>query len=153
ARLAVTVALLYVVFMHVQTHLSATAVENALGMGHASERDLMIAPLPVRAFVRMGHVTTDSGYALRQVRAGPSRVTVGDVVEFVPTRQNEPLSQAARATDDYRRFMRWSRLPYFIPAPDGDSTVVFIGDARYARGSDETWAGVRVRVPAARGAK
>ncbi len=146
ARAAVTVALLYVLLMHVQTHRSATAVEKTLGIGRADERELMIAPLPVRAFVRMAHVTTDSGYVLRQVRAGLPNVPVREVVEFVPTRQHEPLSRSAQATDDYRRFARWSRLPYFIPAPDGDSNVVFVGDARYARGSGETWAGAKIRL-------
>ena len=79
--------------------------------------------------------------AKRLIRCG-----IGDVTEFLPTNARDPLSEAARATDEYRRFARWSRFPYFIPAPDGDSTGVVVGDARYARGSDDSWAGVRIRM-------
>jgi len=121
-------------------------------MAQAGARDLMVAPQAVSMRTRNVLVVSDSGYVLRDVRAGFA-VTVGDVTEFLPTRAREPLSVAAQETDEYRRFMRWSRFPYFIPAPDGDSSVVFIGDARYARGSDDTWAGVRVRLHAVTGEK
>lgn len=153
ARVAVVLAVLYVVTMKARSERTKHAAEEALGVTAAGPRELMVAPLPVSMRTRSVLHVTDSGYVLRNVSAGLTRVSVGEVTEFVPTRDQEPLSIAARATDDYRRFMRWSRFPYFVPAPDGDSSVVFIGDARYARGSGNTWAGVRVHLHASTGAK
>lgn len=152
ARTAVALALLYILVMKAQSERSEQAVETALGTAQAGARDLMVAPQAVSMRKRNALAVSDSGYVLRDVRAGFA-VTVGDVTEFLPTRAREPLSVAAQETDEYRRFMRWSRFPYFIPAPDGDSSVVFIGDARYARGSGDTWAGVRVRLHAETGEK
>ncbi len=146
ARTAVVLALVYIAIMKLQSERSESAVEATLGIGQASPRQRMIAPLPISMRTRSALVVTDSGYSLQPVRASPTSVGIGDVSEFLPTNARDPLSEAARATDEYRRFARWSRFPYFIPAPDGDTTVVFVGDARYARGSDESWAGVRIRL-------
>ncbi len=146
ARTAVALALVYIAIMKFQSARSRAAVEDMLGTGVTGPRELMIAPLPVSMRTRSALIRTDSGYVVRLVRAGVTGVAVGPVSEFLPTRRNEPLSLAARATDDFRRFARWSRFPYFIPAPAGDSSVVFVGDARYARGSGDTWAGVPIRL-------
>ncbi len=144
ARAAVLAALLYVLIMKVQSERSRTVVEAALGRGRLDARQLMIGPLPLSMRSRSAFIVTDSGYILRNVHAG-LRVSLGRVTEFVPTNAQDPLSRAAQATDEYRRFMRWSRFPYFVPAVDGDSTV-FVGDARYARGTSTTWAGTLIRL-------
>lgn len=144
ARAAVLTAVLYIVIMKVQSERSRTAVETALGRGPLSARELMIGPLPANMRTRSALIVTDSGYILRNVHAG-LRVSVGAITEFVPNNANDPLSRAARATDEYRRFMRWSRFPYFVPAAAGESTV-FVGDARYARGTSTTWAGTLIRL-------
>jgi inner membrane protein len=146
ARSALALALLYVAVMKLQNARSEETAARALGLPSRTPREVMVAPLPVSMRTRSALVRTDSGYAVRYVRAGLTRVAVDSLHEFLRTRADDPLSAAARATDAYRRFTRWSRFPYFVPAPDGDSGVVFIGDARYARGSGETWAGLRVRV-------
>ncbi len=144
ARAAVLVALLYIVTMKVQSERSRAAVEAALGRGPLDARQLMIGPLPLSFRTRSALIVTDSGYILRNVHAG-LRVSMGRVTEFVPTNAQDPLSRAAQATDEYRRFTRWSRFPYFVPAANGDSTV-FVGDARYARGTSTTWAGTLIRL-------
>ena len=144
ARAAVLTAVLYIVIMKVQSERSRTAVETALGRGALNARQLMIGPNPLTMRTRSALIVTDSGYILRNVHAG-LRVSIGAVTEFVPTNANDPLSRAAQATDEYRRFMRWSRFPYFVPAAAGDSTV-FVGDARYARGTSTTWAGTLIRL-------
>jgi inner membrane protein len=144
ARAAVLAALLYIVIMRVQSERSRAAVEMALGRGPLNAHQLMIGPLAASMLTRSALIVTDSGYILRNVHAG-LRVSIGAVTEFVPTNANDPLSRAARATDEYRRFMRWSRFPYFVPAAAGESTV-FVGDARYARGASTTWAGTLIRL-------
>jgi len=144
ARAAVAIALLYIASMKVQSERSRTAVEAALGMGSLNARQLMIGPLPLTMRTRSALIVTDSGYVFRNVHAG-LRVSLGAVTEFVPTNANDPLSRAAKLTDEYRRFARWSRFPYFVPAADGDSSV-FVGDARYARGTSTTWAGTLIRL-------
>lgn len=145
ARAAVLAALLYIVIMKVQSERSRAAVEAALGRGPLDARQLMIGPLPLSMRTRSALIVTDSGYVLRNVHAG-LRVSLGPPTEFLPTLAQHPLSRAAMATDEFRRFARWSRFPYFVPAPDGDSSVVFVGDARYARGTRTTWAGTRIRI-------
>jgi membrane-bound metal-dependent hydrolase YbcI (DUF457 family) len=144
ARAAVLTALVYIVIMKVQSERSRAAVETALGKGSLNARQLMIGPLPATMRTRSALIVTDSGYILRNVHAG-LRVSIGATTEFVPTNANDPLSRAAQATDEYRRFMRWSRFPYFVPAAAGDS-MVFVGDARYARGTSTTWAGTLIRL-------
>lgn len=144
ARTAVTVALLYIVIMKVQSERSKSAVISTLGVS-GDPRRLMMGPLPISMRTRRALIVTDSGYVLRNVHAGLA-VSLGGETEFVPTRADNPLSRAAMATEEYRRFMRWSRFPYFVPAPAGDSSVVFVGDARYARGGRTTWAGTRIRL-------
>lgn len=144
ARTAVALALLYIVTMKVQSERSRALVEAALGRGPLNKRQLMIGPLPLTMRTRSALIVTDSGYVLRNVHAG-LRVSLGDVTEFLPTNAAHPLSRAAMATDEYRRFMRWSRFPYFVPGAAGDSTV-FVGDARYARGTRTTWAGTLIRL-------
>lgn len=146
ARTAVALALIYIVVMKTQSERSKASLSSALGLAQTGPRNVMIAPLPVTMRSRSALVVTDSGYELRHVRTGLTRVLVDSVFEYLPTRGALPLSRAARATDEYRRFARWSRFPYFIPNPAGDTAAVFVGDARYARGSDDTWAGVRIRV-------
>lgn len=146
ARTAVALALIYIVVMKAQSERSKGAMADALGLADTSPRQQMIAPLPITMRSRSSLVVRDSGYELRRVRAGLTRVRVDSVHEFLPTHAEHPLSRTALATDEYRRFARWSRFPYFIPNPDGDTNSVFVGDARYARGSGDTWAGVRIRV-------
>jgi inner membrane protein len=147
ARSAMVVSLLYITVMKLLSERSEAALETALGLGPRDPKQLMVAPIAVSMRTRSSLVVTDSGYELRRARSGLSAVRVESVHEFVPTRADDPLSVAARDTDEYRRFARWTRFPYFVPAPDGDSSVVFVGDARYARGSDKSWASVRVRIP------
>ena len=144
ALTAVALALLYTAVMKVQSERSRAVVEAALGSGPLNRRQLMIGPLPLTMRTRSALIVTDSGYVLRNVHAG-LRVSLGDVTEFLPTNAAHPLSRAAMATDAYRRFMRWSRFPYFVPGAAGDSTV-FVGDARYARGTSTTWAGTLIRL-------
>jgi inner membrane protein len=146
ARTAVALALGYIVVMKVQSERSRSALTSALALENTGPRQVMIAPLPVTMRSRSSLVVADSGYALRRVRAGIAHVRVDSVYEYLPTRVDHPLTRLALATDEYRRFARWSRFPYFIPNPDGDTNSVFVGDARYARGSSDTWAGVRIRV-------
>lgn len=147
ARVAVVLALVYITVMKTQSERSRGALEAALGLGDAPPQQLMVAPLAVSMRTRNALARSDTGYALRYVRAGVG-TSFGDPHEFLPTQADHPLSRAAQGTEEYRRFVRWSRFPYFIPAPDGDSSVVFVGDARYARGSGETWAGIRIRLEA-----
>jgi len=146
ARTAVALALVYIAIMKLQSERSESALEIALGKVGAGPTDLMIAPVALSMRSRSSLEVTDSGYVIRTVRAGLTGVAVEPAREFLPTNAGAPLSEAARGTDEYRRFARWSRFPYFVPAPDGDSSVVFVGDARYARGSDDSWAGVRIRL-------
>ncbi|MGQ0539083.1 MAG: metal-dependent hydrolase, partial [Gemmatimonadaceae bacterium] len=146
ARLAVSLVLLYIALMKVQSERSRDAVERALGMAGAGPHTLMIAPLPISVRTRSVLVAADSSYVERRVRAGLARVTLSDTSGVVITHAKHPLSVAAREREDWRRFAAWTRFPYFVPAPDGDSGVVFIGDARYASGSARTWAGLHVQL-------
>jgi hypothetical protein len=76
----------------------------------------------------------------------PASVRVTSESTHVAKGTDDPRAQRAQATSDGRRYLAWSRFPYFVSGVDGDSLLVHLGDARYSEGTAQSWASVRVRV-------
>jgi hypothetical protein len=89
---------------------------------------------------------TDSTYDLygAQLTAPPHGVVMSPRIDRVRIGRESPAARLAAQTPVGSSFLGWSRFPYFVDMGRHDSGGVFIGDARYARGSEETWAGVLV---------
>ena len=69
--------------------------------------------------------------------------------ETVPVRGAGAAGELAAESEVGRRFLGWSRLPFFAPVPEGsaDPSAVRISDFRYARPGADSWASVVVRLP------
>ena len=60
---------------------------------------------------------------------------------------SRPLLRRMKRWGDGERFLRWSRFPYFARL-DVTPPAAFVGDVRYASGTEESWAGIRVPLAA-----
>jgi inner membrane protein len=77
--------------------------------------------------------------------ASPSRLEMGRIIE---TNASAPAAIEAAATPEGRRFLVWSRFPFYVIESETEGRLVRIADARYSlgrRGGD--WASVEVRLP------
>jgi inner membrane protein len=75
----------------------------------------------------------------------PSRLAMSRVIE---TNASTPAAIEAAATPDGRRFLVWSRFPFYVIELQAEGRLVRIADARYSlgrRGGD--WASVEVLLP------
>jgi hypothetical protein len=66
----------------------------------------------------------------------------------IPRNDTLPEARAAALTPVGRTFLGWSRFPYFVVQPRGDSTLVRLVDARYGSPNNDSWAAMSVVVPA-----
>jgi inner membrane protein len=74
-----------------------------------------------------------------------SRLEMSRVIE---TNASQPAAIQAAATPEGRRFLVWSRFPFYVIEWETEGILVRIADARYSlgrRGGD--WASVEVRLP------
>jgi inner membrane protein len=151
ARIAVAVAAGYIGLLMLVATQTKNAAARLLGIGRdVSPRRLMVAPVPLNPFRR--GVLYDDGTAYVRYAAQwlPLRVRLERTDERVEKGLDDPRALQARETDAARRFLTWSRFPYFVSGVDGDSLLVHIGDARYTRGVVESWASVRISLKASR---
>jgi inner membrane protein len=77
--------------------------------------------------------------------ASPSRLDMSRVIE---TNASTPAAVEAAATRDGRRFLVWTRFPFYVIELRAEGRLVRIADARYSlgrRGGD--WASVEVLLP------
>jgi inner membrane protein len=93
-------------------------------------------------------VLLDDGgrYHSGSLALGPtSRLTISRIIE---TNASTPAAVQAAATSEGRRFLTWSRFPFYAIEPQTQGILVRIADARYSlgrRGGD--WASVEVLLP------
>lgn len=146
ARVSLGVALAYVVAMKAMGMVTATAAAAQLGLAAPTAQQLMVAPRPINWLERDVIVRTDSSYDRYHAQWTGLRAGISEQRWSDPTGADSALVEAIRATVDGERFLRWSRLPYFVRDPGGETA--FVGDLRYSSGTTESWAGIRVRLPA-----
>lgn len=146
ARAALALLLVYIALMARISRSAERALAAAAGViGPISPRTLMVAPEPVSITTRTGLVDVGDAYEPWRIQWRPTSVRAERLGVPVSKGLDHPGAVAARDTDAGRRFLYWSRLPYFVAGVDGDSGLVHIGDARYTRGTAESWAAIRVR--------
>ena len=145
ARGLVAVALAYVVAMRAMSVATRSAAARELGLADTGPRDLVVSPLPASVRHRTVLVRRDGHdevYDATLVSRGP---VLGPRVETTPTGVTPERMARAIGTRDGRKFLTWSRFPYFVPGNGADSGTLFVGDARYATGTTASWAGIRLR--------
>ena len=75
----------------------------------------------------------------------PSRLEMHRIIE---TNGSTPAAIEAAATREGRRFLVWSRFPFYVIESEPGGTLVRIADARYSHGRREgDWASVEVLLP------
>lgn len=149
ARVGLVVALLYIIAMKGMSEATRAAAIRTLAVRGYGPREVMVAPRALSMRSREVLVRSDSAYDLYEGRVGATGVVLSARIDRVPTGTDSPNARRATQTHTGSQFLRWSRFPYFVAGGGSDSGRVFIGDARYARGSEETWAGTWVTLPSA----
>jgi hypothetical protein len=68
--------------------------------------------------------------------------------QVIETNESAPQAMAAASTPEGRRFLVWSRFPFYVIEGQPGGTLVRIADARYSSGRRSgDWATVEVRLP------
>ncbi len=113
-------------------------------LGVTPER-IMVAPVPVTPFSRYVVVDVGGRYRFGTLRwfRRPS-LTVDSLI--VDRRPAHYAATAATRGPVVRKFLSWARFPFYEIDDVGDRFVVHIGDARYTRHAEGSWAGVSVEV-------
>jgi len=135
ARMAIVMALCYVVGMIVSAHVARGAVVEAWReAGGRTPLAVMVGPVPAWPLSR--EVILDVGDAYVT-----GRLTFPDDVAFspdrVPKNDRAPAVDVASRADDVRAFLVWSRFPYWTlgPGDAGGDVRVTVEDMRFrARG-------------------
>jgi len=144
ARIALALALVYVAFMKGISEATHAAAARQLNVSATGALDLMVAPSPFSVFKRDVLVRRDATYEWHAALVGAGSIDVSAPTSVMQIGAHDLHAQAASRTPEGKGFLRWSRFPYFVSGVDGDSTVVFLGDARYTIGTQESWAATRV---------
>ena len=152
ARAALIVSLAYVVAMKTMSLATLGASRLAVGVTDTSPRAAMVAPLPFSFTQReliVRRYLPDAQYSERYdsypaswTWHGPQIGVRASSDSFI---DSEEIRRVVRRTAGGERFLRWSRFPYFVYGAGAEAGTMFVGDFRYSSGTEESWAGVRLR--------
>jgi inner membrane protein len=147
ARLALASSAVYIAIMLVVSAMSRRAVAQGLGLGDPARRALAVGPAPANPF--HWEILQRDG---DRIRRGTFRWLESPRLvlsaQTIVTNANAPEARLAAATETGRVFLDWSRFPYFVIEPRGDSALVRMVDARYGSPDSDSWAALSVMVPA-----
>lgn len=87
----------------------------------------------------------DGAYHVATYRLGLNG-TLSDPWLRIPLNAGHPGVAAARQTARGREYDSWTRLPYYVIRPSGDTTWVTMADARYTMDGRSSWAVASVAV-------
>ncbi|HSA56366.1 MAG TPA: metal-dependent hydrolase [Gemmatimonadaceae bacterium] len=146
ARIALLAVAAYIVAMIAASRTARSVVSRLLADRGTPVQYLMVDPVPLDPFRRRIVYSDGSRYVFSTFswRRTP---WVSEEIGSIAINRDDPLAQRAASTPEGRRFLGWSRLPFFVIDRRSDSALVHIGDARYTRGVVDSWAAVSVMVP------
>lgn len=133
-RTALAAVVLIAVYMSAEAlaNLPARAEIRSFAANHglAELQSIMIAPIPAAPFAGSVVIETPSAYHLGRWNwlAHPHFTLDGPALPKLPP---SPVLEAASKTPEARRFLTWSRFPYFEVQPTVTGYTVRIRDARY----------------------
>ena len=132
ARAALAVAAAYIVTM-LGVHSKAERVaRRELSDSGVQIRRLVVTPMPADPVHWSVYADDGARYSRYMVSLAPGktrRVTVWEPP--IDTHADDPAAVSAARTEKGRRFLDWSRLPYYRVTKDVQGTNVDIIDARY----------------------
>lgn len=146
ATVSLVVAASYVVILGVSGVAARRLVRDSLRRDGQPSPRVMAAPLAVTPFRRYVVVEEgDGGY-----RVGMLDWIPRPRVELTPlpdgTRKASDVLSVAAASEPARKFLTWSRFPFYLVRREGDGWRVFIADARYTVDPEASWASTSVHV-------
>jgi inner membrane protein len=147
ARAALLAVAVYIGGMIVTSRAAHAVAARALARQGETPEHLMVDPVPVDPFRRRVVYLSDGTYRIAHFSWRNAARIFGDEGS-IPVNDRDSLSRRAARTQRGQEFLSWSRLPFFVIAPRGDSALVRIADARYTRGVVDSWASVEIMVPA-----
>jgi inner membrane protein len=144
ARVALGVSAAYILVMIALSAASRRVVRRELATrGLEPVSRLMVSASPANPLRRRVLLEQGGRYHAGVLLLGRSpELTLSRVIE---TRVSTPEALAAAETPEGRRFLVWSRFPFYVTRPQPEGVLVRIADARYSegrRGGD--WASVEV---------
>lgn len=146
ARVGLLLAALYIAATLGLDAWARREVQSGLARAGAPDARFMVTPVPVTPFRREVLVDLGDRYEKGLVifAPGPRFRPLGYSIR---TNDDHPLVQEARATEHARRYLMWSRFPFWTVVSAGASPVVRLNDARYAFGPDGGWAAQSIALP------
>jgi inner membrane protein len=146
ARVALGAVLVYVAAMLVSSRMGRPRVAEAAGWAaDGATSRVLVSPVPLDPFRRIVVVEEERAYRLGTLDWLP-RAAVSLSPDVLPKNDDDPAARAAASTPNGRKFLVWSRYPYYEVRREAGETLVTMGDARY-RGPTGSWAQVTVAVP------
>jgi membrane-bound metal-dependent hydrolase YbcI (DUF457 family) len=145
ARLAVGLVVAYIAAMRVSGAAAGQVVQRGLDDRGLTGARVVMSPAPADPLRWTVIVSVADGYALAGWDWTRRPHLRGPWVQ-IPARTNADFARAASATPEGRTYLRWSRLPAYVPGGQEDcpERMTCIRDARYYL---QRWA--QVAVPAA----
>jgi inner membrane protein len=132
ARLALSVAIVYIALMIWSARAARSEVESAWTAAHgAPPRSLMVGPAPVNPFRKS--IIADAGphYETGTFEWWPRRMRFDR--ERVLKREDEAPARRAREHAAVQAVLRWARFPYYQIAPASGGARVTLQDLRFGR--------------------
>jgi inner membrane protein len=145
ARWGLGAAVAYITLMVLASGVAEREVRRALAASGFEPEQVMVAPEAANPFRNSILATSSSAYlrgSYHWLERPRFRVT-GDPVPIPPS---TPVTEAAAATPEAKRFLTWSRFPVFHVTEVEDGYQVRISDLRFAGGRDGGLGGLTVRV-------
>jgi len=146
ARIALAAVTLYIVAMVAASRTARSVVSRFLADRGITVEHLMVDPVPLDP-LRRRIVYSDGTRYIVSTFSWRRSPWISEEIASIPINRDDPLAQRAASTSEGRRFLGWSRLPFFVVERRSDSALVHIGDARYTRGIVDSWAAVSIMVP------
>lgn len=145
ATLALGVSAAYIAAMMATSWWTRVSVTRQLAQERATPDKLVVSPRPVSVAGRNIIHERDGFYRFgRALLLGDPPLTV--IPDSVRVNRDHTAARAAMQTPEGRKFMTWSRMPFFVIDSGGRVATVRMDDARYSRGAP-SFAAVQVEVP------
>lgn len=147
ARVALTATAAYVVAMLALGAASRRVARRELAAKGLEPSSRLMVSANLANPLRRRVLLDDGGryhYATLTLRPTPTL----ELHRVIETNESVPQAIAAASTPEGRRFLVWSRFPFYVIEGQPEGTLVRIADARYSLGRRSgDWAAVEVRLP------
>jgi inner membrane protein len=145
-RITVAVVVVYATVMVGTSAFGRVIVEKGVRREGIEPESVMVGPIPGNPNRRQVVIDAAGVYYKGYLVWLPSPVLTIDEEIVVPN-LDHPLAAVAARHPDARRFLRWSRYPFYVFDEEGPRVVARLDDLRYGTPERPSWAAVTVLLP------